>query len=314
MFKPDISVKIGNIILKNPVIPASGTFGVEYEEIVPIAQLGAIITKGITLKPKEGNPPPRIFETQSGLLNSIGLENPGIDVFLKDIFPKYKKYNIPIIVNIAGESIEEYEELVGILDKEVSGIEVNISCPNVARGGIEFGQDPKVVLSLVERVRKKTSQAMIVKLSPNVSDIKPIAKACQNGGVDAISLINTIKGLAIDIERQKPIFANIVAGLSGPAIKPIALRMVWEAYTVIDIPIIGIGGIMNSSDAIEFFFAGASCIEVGTANFIDPLASIEIIDGIRDYMEKRGIPNMDSFKKEGMKLGGERTLFPYHPF
>ncbi|MEW6481659.1 MAG: dihydroorotate dehydrogenase [bacterium] len=297
MFEPELSVNIGNITLKNPVIPASGTFGIEYEEIVPIDKLSAIITKGITLKPKEGNKPPRIFETPSGLLNSIGLENPGIDVFLKDVLPILKKYNIPIIANIAGESIEEYVRLSKLLDKEVSGVEVNISCPNIAKGGIEFGQEPKVVFSLVSRIREATSLTIIVKLTPNVSFIKPIAKACEDASSDAISLINTIKGIAIDIEEQKPVFENIIAGLSGPAIKPIALRMVWEAYNSVSIPIIGIGGIRNAKDAIEFFLAGASCIEVGTANFIDPLSCIKIIDGIRGYMEKREIPNMKFFRK-----------------
>ncbi|MEW6103140.1 MAG: dihydroorotate dehydrogenase [bacterium] len=290
----ELSVKIGNITLKNPVIPASGTFGIEYEDIVPIDKLGAIITKGITLKPKEGNKPPRIFETRFGLLNSIGLENPGIDVFLKETLPRLKRYNIPIIANIAGESIEEYEELAKILNKEVSGLEVNISCPNVAKGGIEFGQEPDVVFSLVSKIRKATNLTIIVKLTPNVSFIKPIAKACEDSGADAISLINTIKGLAIDVEKQKPV---IFGGLSGPCIKPVALRMVWEAYNSVSIPIIGIGGISNTGDAIEFFLAGASCIQIGTANFIDPLSCIKIIDGIRDYMIEKKIPNMDFFKK-----------------
>ncbi|MEW6680232.1 MAG: dihydroorotate dehydrogenase [bacterium] len=313
MFKPDLSVKIGNIALKNPVMPASGTFGIEYEKIVPIDKLGAIITKGITLKPKEGNKPPRILETPSGLLNSIGLENPGVEAFLKDILPQLKKYNIPIIANIAGETIKEYEELGEILEKEVSGIEVNISCPNVSKGGIEFGQEPKVVFSLVARIRKRTSLTMIAKLSPNVSEIKPIAKACSDAGADAISLINTIKGLAIDIERQRPVFERKIAGLSGPCIKPIALRMVWEAYNAVSIPIIGIGGISKADDAIEFFLAGARAIEVGSIHFIDPLASIKIIDGIRGYMKKRKISNLHFFKKKRDEIGRGETLSFFNP-
>lgn len=306
----DISVKIRGLILKNPVMPASGTFGIEYEDIVPIDKLGAIITKGITLKPKIGNPPPRIFETSSGILNSIGLENPGVDVFLKDILPKLKKHNIPIIANIAGESIGEYVKLAQKLGKEVDGIEINISCPNVRKGGLEFGQDPKVVSDLVKRVRKATNLTIIVKLSPNVPDIKAIAKASEDGGCDAISLINTIKGLAIDIESQKPI---IFGGLSGPAIKPIALRMVWEVYDVVKIPIIGIAGIMEPSDAIEFFLAGASAIQIGTANFINPLSCIEIIDGIKEYMKKRGISSLSYFKEKRDEIRrGENPFF--HPF
>jgi len=307
-FKPNLSVKIGNIFLKNPVIPASGTFGIEYEEIVPFERLGAFITKGLTLKPKQGNPGPRIFETPSGLLNSIGLPNPGVDVFLRDILPRLKKYKIPIIANIVGESIEEYEKCAEILSDEVSGIEVNISCPNVKRGGIEFGKEPKVVLKLVERVRKRTNLTMIVKLSPNVN-IKEIAKASEKGGADGLSLINTIGGIAIDIEKQRPVFANIIAGLSGPCIKPIALRMVWEVYSIVSIPIIGIGGISTFSDAIEFFLAGASAIEVGTANFINPLSCIEIIDGIEDYLKKREIPNMEFFKKRRDEIGRGEVSF-----
>lgn len=309
--EPDISVKIGNLTLKNPVIPASGTFGIEYEDIVPIDRLGAIITKGMTLKPKEGNPPPRLFETQEGLLNSIGLENPGVDAFLKDVLPRLKKHNIPIIANIAGSSIGEYAELSQILDKEVEGIEVNISCPNVRKGGLEFGQDPKVVFSLVKRVREATNLTIIVKLSLNTPDIKAIAKASEDGGCDAISLINTIKGLAIDIESQKPI---IFGGLSGPAIKPIALRMVWEVYDVVKIPIIGMGGIMKPFDAIEFFLAGASAIQIGTANFINPLSCIEIIDGIKDYMKKREIPNLSFFKKRRDEIRRGENPFLFNPF
>lgn len=309
LIKYDISVKIGGLLLKNPVMPASGTFGIEYEGIVPIDKLGAIITKGITKEPKMGNPPPRICEVKGGILNSVGLENPGIEVFLKDVLPSLKRYNIPIIANIAGASINEYEELAERLDRETEGIEVNISCPNVSEGGIEFGKDPRVVFSLVERIRKKTHQTMIVKLSPHVSDIGDIAKASEDGGADAISLINTLKGLSIDIERQRPV---LFGGLSGPAIKPIALRMIFEVYNVVSIPIIGIGGIMTPSDAIEFFLAGASAVEVGTANFINPLVCIEIIDGIKDYMERNGISHLSYFKKIRDEMGGrENPLF--HP-
>lgn len=306
--EPNISVKIGNLTLKNPVIPASGTFGIEYEDIVPIDKLSAIITKGITLKPKEGNPPPRLFETQDGLLNSIGLENPGIDVLLKDVLPRLKKYKIPIIANIAGSSIDEYIKLSQILDKEVDGIEVNISCPNIKDGGLKFQQDPKVVFSLVKAIRKSTNLTIIVKLSFDTFNIKAIAKASEDGGCDAISLINTIKGLAIDIERQKPI---IFGGLSGPAIKPIALRMVWTVYDAVSCPIIGIGGIMKPSDAIEFFLAGASAVEVGTANFIDPLSCLKIVDGIKDYMKKNEIQDLFFFKKRRDEIGRGENPFPF---
>ncbi|HAW49967.1 TPA: dihydroorotate dehydrogenase [bacterium] len=276
------NVKIGKITLKNPVMPASGTFGfgIEYEGIVPIEKLGALVTKGITLMPKEGNPPPRILEVKNGLLNTIGLENPGIERFLKEMLQKMVKYKVPIIVNISGESFKEYEEIANILDKEsISGIEINISCPNVEKGGIEFGKEPSVVFSLVSLIRKRTNKTLITKLTPNVSDIKGIAKAAEDAGSDAISLINTVKAMAFFENRQ------FFGGLSGPCIKPIALRMVWEAYNTVSIPIIGVGGIQTPEDAIDFFKVGAIAIQIGSANIADPLACIKIIDGIYTFQK-----------------------------
>ncbi|MEK9149785.1 MAG: dihydroorotate dehydrogenase [Candidatus Desantisbacteria bacterium] len=289
-----LSVNIGGLHLKNPVLPASGTFGygVEYEEMVPLGNLSAIITKGLTLKPKEGNSPPRIVETACGVLNSVGLENIGIERFIKEKLPKIRKHNIPVIVNIGGETQVEYEELAGILDKEdVEALEVNISCPNVEKGGAVFGKDPKIAGSIIEKVRKRFSRTVLAKLPP-ADDISKIALACQKEGADAICLINTIKALAIDIETQKPILGGIFGGLSGPAIKPVALRMVWEVSSILDIPVIGIGGIFSGSDAIEFILAGAVAVQVGTANLVDPFSCIKISEGIKEYMTKKGIENI----------------------
>ena len=291
---PEISVHIGGLHLKNPCLPASGTFGygIEYEEIVPLDQLSAIITKGLTLKPRQGNPQTRIVETACGVLNSVGLENIGIEGFIKEKLPKIRKHNIPIIVNIGGETEAEYEELSGILNKEdVEALEVNISCPNVQKGGAVFGKDPKIAGSIIEKVRKRFSRTVIVKIPP-LDNISQIALACQKEGADSVSLINTIKALAIDIETQKPILGGIFGGLSGPAIKPVALRMVWEVSSILDIPVIGIGGIFSGSDAIEFILAGASAVQVGTANLVDPLSCIKITEGIREYMAKKGVDNI----------------------
>ncbi|MBU1261595.1 dihydroorotate dehydrogenase, partial [bacterium] len=275
-------------------LPASGTYGygIEYEEMLPLDQLSAIITKGLTLKPRQGNPQTRIVETACGVLNSVGLENIGIEGFIKEKLPKIRKHNIPIIVNIGGETEAEYEELSGILNKEdVEALEVNISCPNVQKGGAVFGKDPKIAGSIIEKVRKRFSRTVIVKIPP-LDNISQIALACQKEGADCVSLINTIKALAIDIETQKPILGGIFGGLSGPAIKPVALRMVWEVSSILDIPVIGIGGIFSGSDAIEFILAGASAVQVGTANLVDPLSCIKITEGIREYMAKKGVDNI----------------------
>ncbi|MDI6752333.1 MAG: dihydroorotate dehydrogenase [bacterium] len=292
--KPKIDLNIAGLYLKNPVLPASGTFGygIEYEEMVPLDQLSAIITKGLTLKPREGNSPPRIVETACGVLNSVGLENIGIERFIKEKLPRIREHNIPVIVNIGGETAIEYEELAGILDKEeVEALEVNISCPNLQKGGAAFGNDPEIAGSVIERVRKRFSRTVFAKIPP-ADNINPVALACQNEGADAISLINTIRSLAIDIETQKPILGGIFGGLSGPAIKPVALRMVWEVSNILDIPVIGIGGIFTGSDAIEFILSGAVAVQVGTANLVDPLSCLKITEGIKEYMARKGIQNI----------------------
>jgi dihydroorotate dehydrogenase (NAD+) catalytic subunit len=291
--KPNLKVKIGGIELQNPVMTASGTFGYakEFEELVDLNRLGGIIVKGLSLKPTPGNPPPRIVETPCGMLNAIGLENVGIDAFVEQKLPFLQTLNPPIFVNIYGAQEEEYAQLAARIDTidSISGVEVNISCPNVKAGGIAFGVDPQAVFSVVQAVREKTSKLLLVKLSPNVSDITEIAQRAEEAGADALSLVNTITGMAIDIETRRPILANITGGLSGPAIKPVALRMVWQVAQETRIPIIGIGGIMKTEDALEFFIAGASAIQVGTANFINPHATIDIIDGLEKYMRERGI-------------------------
>lgn len=286
--KANLAINIANIPLKNPVMVASGTFGFgeEYSDFYDIQKLGALVTKGLTLKPKNGNPPPRLCETPSGILNSIGLENPGLAEFIENIWPKLSKLDLPIIANINGETAEDYRNITKKLDEisKLAALEVNISCPNVEKGGMAFGQDQKTAYNVVRAVREETSKPIIVKLSPNVTDIKEMAKAAVLAGADAISLINTVLGMAIDINQKKPVFTRTFAGLSGPAVKPIALRMVWEVYQTVDVPIIAMGGITTWEDAVEFLLAGASAISVGTANFIDPLAPIKIIEGLQNYL------------------------------
>jgi dihydroorotate dehydrogenase (NAD+) catalytic subunit len=285
---PDLSVRIGNIKFKNPVIVASGTFGFgeEYEDFFNLNHLGGIIPKGISLKPMVGNPPPRIFETEGGILNSIGLQNPGYQDFVKDKLPYFKNIKTHLIINFFGNTQKEYTELARCFDgvPGISGLEMNISCPNVELGGMAFGSEPKIVYRLVRAVRKSTKLTLIVKLSPNVTDIASIAKSAEEGGADAVSLINTFKAMAINIHSKKPELGNIIGGLSGPAIKPIALRMVWEASQAVKIPVIGMGGIMKAEDAIEFILVGASAIQIGTANLINPRTGIEVIQGIRRYL------------------------------
>lgn len=285
-----LNTEIAGIKMKNPVMVASGTFGYgeEPSQFMDLDKLGAIITKTVTLKAREGNPPPRIAETSSGMLNSIGLQNKGIKDLIKNQLPFLKKYKVPVIVNIAGESANEYGELAKILNKEplVKGIELNISCPNVKKGGMQFGVDPECAAEVVKAARKATSLPIIAKLSPNVTDITVIAKAVEKAGADAISLINTLLGLAIDANSRKFALSAKMGGLSGPAIKPVALRMVWQVAQAVKIPVIGIGGIMNGEDAIEFFLAGASAVQVGTANFIDTQAPISVIAGISDYLAR----------------------------
>jgi dihydroorotate dehydrogenase (NAD+) catalytic subunit len=289
----DLSTTIGGLRLNNPIITASGTFGYakEYENLVDLNCLGAIIVKGLSLMPARGNPPPRIVETACGMLNAIGLENVGLEAFIKEKLPFLQKLKSPVMANIYGTSIEGYAELAERLNdlEGLAGIEVNISCPNVKAGGIAFGSDVDMAHKVIEEVRRRYRRFLMVKLSPNVTDIASIAKGVEEAGADAISLINTITGMAIDIKTRRPKLANITGGLSGPAIKPVALRMVWQAAKAVKIPIVGIGGIMTAEDAIEFIIAGASAVQVGTVNFVNPRASMEIIDGIAAYLRENRI-------------------------
>ncbi len=293
---PDLSVTIGKIQLKNPVMVASGTFGFgeEYDDFFDLHQLGAILSKGISLKPMMGNPPPRIFETEGGILNSIGLQNPGFQNFIHNKLPYYKKIKTPLIINFFGNTQKEYIELARRFDgvPGISGLEMNISCPNVKRGGIVFSSDPKMVYKLVREARKATKLTLIIKLSPNVTDIACIAKSVEEGGADAVSLINTIKAMAVNIHSRKPELGNMIGGLSGPAIKPIALRMVWEVSQRVKIPVIGMGGIMKAEDAIEFILVGASAIQIGTANLIHPRTGIDVIQGIKKYLIQNKIESI----------------------
>ena len=292
----DMRTSIGSMRLKNPVMTASGTFGYgeEYGSLVNLHRLGAIIVKGISLLPRQGNPPPRIAETACGMLNAIGLENVGLEGFLADKLPFLQGINTPLIVNILGETIEDYQQLAARLNEEekVAALEVNISCPNVKEGGVAFGIDPGMASAVTKGVRQHFSRPVIVKLSPNVTDITVIARAVEEAGADAVSLINTVLGMAIDINVCKPKLANIFGGLSGPAIKPIGLRMVWQVAECVSIPIIGIGGITTSEDAIEFMLAGASAVQVGTTNFINPKAAEEIILGIENYLATNNIASV----------------------
>ncbi|MBE9503948.1 MAG: dihydroorotate dehydrogenase [Proteobacteria bacterium] len=286
--KPDLSVEIAGLKLKNPVMTASGTFGygLEYEPFFDIGQLGAIAVKGISLKPRPGNAPPRVIETPAGMLNAIGLQNVGVEAFINEKLPLLNKKGVTVIVNFFGNTDEEYVQLAEKLNgtEGIAALEMNISCPNVKEGGIVFGTDPKVAHDLTKKIKKVTTLPLIVKLSPNVTSIGEMAKSVEDAGADALSMINTITGMSIDIRKRKSKLANMTGGLSGPAIKPVAVRMVWEAAKAVKIPIIGIGGIMSAEDAIEFIIAGASAIQIGTANFINPSIALEIIKGIETFM------------------------------
>ena len=293
MKKIDLTTTIGKWDLKNPVLTASGTFGYgqEFADYIDLNALGAIVVKGISLLPRPGNPPPRVVETSCGMLNAIGLENVGIEKFITEKLAVLSQYDTDVVVNILGDTINDYSELCARLDQVegINAIEVNISCPNVKRGGVAFGTDAGMAHRLCSEIRKMTSKPLILKLSPNVTDISLIARAVEDGGADAVSLINTLLGMAIDIKTKKPRLANIVGGLSGPAIKPVALRMVWQTANAVKIPVIGIGGISSAEDALEFLLAGASAIQVGTANFINPAISGEIIRGIENYLLEQGL-------------------------
>lgn len=286
-------INIGHLHLRNPVMLASGTcgYGLELSDLVDLSRLGAVVVKGVSLGPREGNPPPRIVETACGLLNSIGLENQGVENFLRSKLPFLHGLDTDIVVNILGNSPEEYGLLASRLDGQegISALEVNISCPNVKAGGIAFGAMPESAFAVTSEVRRNTSLPLIVKLSPNVTDIKSVATAVEEAGADAVSLINTLLGMAIDIEKRRPALANIFGGLSGPAIKPVALRMVWQVADVVSIPVIGMGGISTWRDAVEFFMAGASAVQVGTATLVRPEAAIKIVDGLRNYLEKEDV-------------------------
>jgi len=294
--QPDLGVRLGSLELKNPVMAASGTFGYgrEFESLVDPNLLGAVVVKGLSLRPMPGNPPPRIVETPCGMLNAIGLANIGLREFIEEKLPWLKSLDTQVIVNIYGHSIDEYEELARALKgvDGVSALEVNISCPNVEMGGMVFGKDPDVSARITEKVVSNIDKPVIVKLTPNVTDIRVLARAVEDSGADIISLINTLTGMAIDIETRLPKLANGYGGLSGPAIRPVALYQVWQVVNAVKIPVIGIGGITDYRDALEFLIAGAMAVQVGTANFVNPRASLDILEGIRDYCLERGIAHI----------------------
>lgn len=296
--RPDLGVKIGSLELANPVMTASGTFGYakEFEHLVNLHRLGAIIVKGISLSPRAGNPPPRIVETACGMLNAIGLQNVGVDRFISEKMPYLENLLVPVIVNILGDSIGEYEEITARLADVpgVAGIEVNISCPNVKKGGVAFGTDPQMAAAVTAAVKKRAKVPVLVKLSPNVTDITVIARAVADGGADGVSLINTLIGMAIDLKSRRPALANVIGGLSGPAIKPVALRMVYQVAQAISLPIVGIGGIETAEDALEFMLAGATAVQIGTANFTNPRASEEVVEGIAAYADAQKLSSIRS--------------------
>lgn len=295
MIKPNLKINIAGVEFKNPVMTASGTFGSgkEYGDFVDLNRLGAVVVKGVSQKPWKGNSTPRVAETHGGMLNSVGLQNPGVEAFIKNDISFLRQYDTKIIVNIVGKTIEEYCAVAERLASEdVDMLELNISCPNVKEGGVAFGTDRQRVEEITSEVKKHAKQPLIVKLSPNVTDITEMAKAAVAGGADALSLINTLTGMAIDIHKRKPVLANIVGGLSGPAIKPVALRMVYQVAQAVEVPIIGMGGIVTGEDAIEFILAGATGVAVGTGNFINPMATVEVLEDIEDYLIKYNIKDI----------------------
>jgi len=292
-----LAVQIGSLKLKNPVMTASGTFGYgeEYARYADLNRLGAIIVKGLSLTPRRGNPSPRIMETSAGMLNAIGLQNVGVKSFIRDKLPYLRKFDTAIIANVYGETIEEYLRVSEILTAAggIHALEINVSCPNVKKGGVAFGTDPEMIAEVTAGVRGVTDLPLIVKLSPNVTDIAVMAKAAEAAGADAVSLINTLIGMSVDAEKRIPHLKNVTGGLSGPAIKPIALRMVWQAARQVQIPVIGVGGIMSATDALEFIIVGARAIQIGTANFVNPRVTMSIVDGIQGYMERHNISDVD---------------------
>lgn len=293
--KPDTSVTIAGVTLKNPVMTASGTFGsgMEYSEFVDLNRLGAVVTKGVSAVPWEGNPVPRVTEVYGGMLNAIGLQNPGVGIFIQRDLAFLKQYDTKVIVNVCGHTEEEYLKVVERLaDQPVDMLEINVSCPNVRQGAMQFGQNPKVLCEITEKIKKIAKQPVIMKLTPNVTDIAEMARAAEAGGADAVSLINTLMGMKIDIERQQFVLANRTGGLSGPAIKPVAVRMVWQTAQAVKIPVIGMGGIASAEDAIEFILAGASAVAVGAMNFHEPRLTEIVADGIKDYLVRHNIASV----------------------
>jgi dihydroorotate dehydrogenase (NAD+) catalytic subunit len=292
----NLHTQIGKLQLNNPVLTASGTFGYgeEFSDFLDLNRLGGIVVKGTTLLPREGNAYPRMAETPSGMLNAVGLQNKGVDYFIEQIYPRIKDLKTHIIVNVSGSAIEDYVETSEKINQleNIPAIELNISCPNVKEGGMAFGTSCQSAAAVVKAVREVYHKTLIVKLSPNVTDIAEIAQAVEAVGADSVSLINTLLGMAIDAEKQKPVLSTVTGGLSGPCVKPIALRMVWQVAKAVKIPVIGLGGIMNATDAIEFMLAGASAVQIGTANFIDPQISVKIIDGINEYLDRKGIKDI----------------------
>jgi dihydroorotate dehydrogenase (NAD+) catalytic subunit len=293
----NLSVQIGSLKIKNPVMTASGTFGYgeEYAGYVNLNKLGAIVVKGLSLKPRLGNPPPRIMETAGGMLNAVGLQNIGVEAFIAEKLPNLRKYDVSVITNIYGETYAEYSKVAGKLSsvKGVHALEVNVSCPNVKKGGLSFGADPKAAAEVTRRVKGETNLPVIVKLTPNVTDIAAIAQAVEKAGADAVSLINTLTGMAVDWKTRTPHLKNITGGLSGPAIKPVALRMVWQVVQRVSIPVIGIGGIMNAEDALEFLILGAKAVQIGTANFINPRTTLDVIEGMQNYLVDNKIEDIN---------------------
>lgn len=294
---PRMAVQIGNLKLKNPVMTASGTFGYgeEYSEYVDLNRLGAIVVKGLSLQPRPGNPPPRIMETTGGMLNAIGLQNIGVDVFIEEKLPFLRKHDVAVVANIYGESYAEYQKVARKLNsvKGVHALEVNVSCPNVKKGGLSFGCDPRIAAQVTRKVKEETDLPVIIKLTPNVTDITAIAVAVEKAGADAVSLINTLTGMSVNLKTRTPHLKNITGGLSGPAIKPIALRMVWQVVKCVSIPVIGIGGIMTAGDALEFMVLGARAVQVGTANFVNPHATTDILEGMQEYLRYNNIKDVN---------------------
>jgi len=293
MVKPDLSVRVGPLRLKNPVLTASGTFGygLEFTQYFDIGLLGGIATKGLSPKPREGNPPQRIAETPAGMLNTIGLQNVGVDAFIAEKLPELRRYDTAVVANVFGENLAGYVEVCAKLDgvDGVAAIELNVSCPNVDRGGMIFGNDPAALAQVTRACRDATRLPLIVKLSPNVGDITETARAAESEGADALSLVNTFVGMAIDVERRRPVLAKITGGLSGPAIRPLAVRMTWEVARAVQLPIIGMGGIVDARDALEFILAGATAVQVGTANFLHPRAALDVLEGLERYLVEHGI-------------------------